>query len=205
MTGILVLGAGGHGKAVADILLAGGETVLGFLDDERATWGTERLGLPVLGATDTYHEHYPTGLVLGVGSNQARGIIVGRLGNAAATLWRRAIHPRAVVASSASLEPGAVVMAGAVVGPDVKIGAHVIVNHGATVDHDCVVSPFAHVAPGANVAGGVNIGEGSLVGIGSAVLPYQTIGDWATIGAGAVVNRDVPAGVTASGVPVRWN
>ena len=43
-----------------------------------------------------------------------------------------------------------------------------------------------------------------MLGTGAVVTPGRTIGDWAEVGAGAVVVTDVPAGVTAVGVPARW-
>ncbi|HUS13048.1 MAG TPA: hypothetical protein VMZ30_21430, partial [Pyrinomonadaceae bacterium] len=100
MSGVLVLGAGGHGKVVADILLLSGIKVLGFLDDNDHSTGMVHLGLPVLGKIDEYARHAPDGLVLGIGSNRVRRMIVGRLGAAAESLWINAIHPRATVAVS---------------------------------------------------------------------------------------------------------
>ena len=88
---------------------------------------------------------------------------------------------------------------------DSIIGRHSILNTACSVDHDASIGDFAHVAPGAHLAGGVRVGEGALLGIGCSVLPGRTVGDWAIIGAGAVVLRDVPPGVTAKGVPARFN
>jgi acetyltransferase EpsM len=204
MSGLLILGGGGHGKVVADILLARGELVLGFLDDDAATWGTTRFDLPVLGGIDTFADHSPAGLVPGLGANAARQRVVERLGERARGLWRPAIHPRAIVAPSARIGQGAVVAAGTVINPDAVVGDHAIVNTGATVDHDCVVGAYAHLGPGTHLAGGVRVGEGTLVGIGAVVIPYRSIGRWSIVGAGAVVVRDIPDGVTAKGLPARW-
>jgi sugar O-acyltransferase (sialic acid O-acetyltransferase NeuD family) len=204
VSGLLVLGAGGHGKVVADILLCQGIPVRGFLDDDPASWGTTRLGLLVLGALDRYREYEPDGLVLGIGTNAIRRALVERLGSPAAALWRTAIHPRATVAASTGLGRGVVIAAGAVVNPDTVLGDHVIVNTGATVDHDCVIADFAHLAPGVHLSGGVRIGAGTLVGVGAAVAPTRAVGAWSVVGAGAVVVRDIPDRVTAKGVPARW-
>src|SRR4051812_34817220 len=122
MMGILVMGAGGHAKVVADILLCQGVAVLGFLDDDVATWGTMRLGLPVLGGIATYADYQPEGLVLGIGSNAARRRLVAQLGPRAQPLWRNAVHPRAIVAASVRLGQGVVVVAGAVINPDSVLG-----------------------------------------------------------------------------------
>src|SRR3954471_22418789 len=162
MSGVLVLGAGGHGKVVADILMSQGLLVRGFLDDDPAIWGARRLGIPVLGGIEAYAEFDPTGLILGVGEIAARKEIVARLGYRARHLWCNAIHPRATVARSVTLGSGVAVMAGAVVNPDTTLGDHCVINTGTTVDHDCLIGAYAHIAPGAHLAGGVQVGDGAM-------------------------------------------
>ena len=201
---MLVLGAGGHGKVVADILLCRGLAVRGFLDDDPAIWGATRLGLPVLGAIESYAGYAPDGLVMGIGANHIRRQVAERLGAAATPLWRNAIHPQATVAASARLGRGVMIAAGAVVNPDSALGDHVIINTGATVDHDCTLGAYVHLAPGGHLAGGVRIGAGTLIGVGASVAPQRSVGEWATVGAGAVVVRDIPDRVIAKGVPARW-
>lgn len=203
MSGILILGAGGHGKVVADILCARGAPVWGFLDDDPTTWGTLRLGLPVLGAVATHAARAPEGVILGIGDIAARRALVALLGPSVTPRWCVAIHPRATVARSVAVGCGVAVMAGAVVNPDATLGNHSIINTGATVDHDCVIGPHAHIAPGVHLAGGVRVGCGALVGIGASVMPNVTIGAGAVVAAGAVVIADVPDGVTVRGVPAR--
>ncbi len=202
--GVLILGAGGHGKVVADILLCQDVPVLGFLDDNPLLQGQARLGLPILGAIASYPRYESSGLALGIGDTAQRRGVVQRCGPAAQQLWRDAIHPRATIAASARLGRGVTVAAGAVVNPDAILGDHVIINTGATVDHDCIVAAYGHIAPGAHLAGQVSIGEGVLVGIGATVCPGCSIGAWSIVGACAAVVRNVPAGVTAIGVPVRY-
>lgn len=202
--GVLILGAGGHGKVVADTLLCQGAQVSGFLDDVPAKWGTTILGIPVLGGVNTCWEHCPGGLLLGIGSNAIRKQIATTLGPRADRLWCNAIHPRAVVSASVRIAVGVVIVAGAVVNVDASLGSHVIINTCASVDHDCVVGDYVHIAPGAHLAGGVTVGEGAFIGAGAVVVPGCTIGKWANIGAGAVVVRDIPDNVIAKGVPARW-
>ena len=49
----------------------------------------------------------------------------------------------------------------------------------------------------------VHIGRNAWIGGGAIILPGVTIGDDAIIGAGSVVTRDVPAGITVAGNPAR--
>jgi sugar O-acyltransferase (sialic acid O-acetyltransferase NeuD family) len=201
MSGVLILGAGGHAKVVADILSCQGVPVIGFLDDNPAIWGATRLGLPILGGIATWREHLPGGLILGIGDIIARQAVVERLGPQAYDLWCTAVHPRATVANSVRLGRGVAVMAGAVVNPDTSLGDHSVINTGATVDHDCIIGEYAHIGPGAHLAGGIRIGQGAFIGIGANVAPWLTLGAGAIVGAGSAVIGDVPARVVVKGVP----
>lgn len=195
---LIVIGAGGHAKVVISTLEAAGHKVAGIYDDDRAKWGTEILGVPVHGGLAELGIELLGKAVIAIGDNAARAIVARQFEGAD---WVTVVHPAAYVHPSASLGQGTVVFAGAVVQPCANVGAHVIVNTGATIDHDCMIDDFVHIAPGTNLAGGVKIGRGAFLGIGSAVIPYRSIGEWSTVGAGAVVITDLPAGVTAVGVP----
>ncbi len=204
MTRVLVIGASGHAKVVADILLCQGIDVLGFLDDNPTLWGSTRLGLPVLGGIDGYREYDADGLAMGIGDNATRKRIVERLG-ATREMWCNAIHPSSVIGRSVGLGRGLVIAAMAVVNSDTIIGDYAIVNTSASIDHDCFIAEYAHVAPGVHLSGAVHVGIGALLGVGSCVAPLRRVEEWAVVGAGASVVRDVPARVVAKGVPARWN
>jgi sugar O-acyltransferase (sialic acid O-acetyltransferase NeuD family) len=197
---IVVLGAGGHGKVIADMLLAGGERIEGFLDDGKPI-GHEVLGIPVIGGADWLDAH-PARVALGIGDNRARARLAERILATRSTLLT-VVHPRAVVAASAKLEDGVVVMANASINPDAVIARGAIINTGAVVEHDCVIGAFAHVSPRAALAGGCRVGAFAHVGIGAAMLPGTSVGDDAVVGGGALVARDIPAASVASGVPAR--
>ncbi len=195
--GVLVVGAGGHGRVVVATLQAAGVAVAGILDD--VAGAPDVLGVPVLGPVAMLAGH--DGLaVLGIGSNRVRQRLVAAFPGVA---WATAVHPSAVVHGSVAVGPGTVVFAGAVVQPGAVLGAHAIVNTAATVDHDCRIGDFAHLAPGVHLSGDVRIGEGTLLGVGACAAPGTSVGAWSVVGAGGVVVHDVPAGVTAVGVPAR--
>lgn len=202
--GLLVIGAGGHGKVVADAALACGTWKrVAFLDDRIAP-GTTVMELQILGPTedmDTLRTEY-SDLAVGIGSVETR---MGLLAGAAERGYGLpvVVHPAATVAPSARISEGTVVMARAVVNADAEIGRGVIINTGAIVEHDCRVGNGAHLSPGAAMGGEARIGEAVWLGMNSSVLPKVSVGDNSIVGAGAVVLADLPAGVTASGVPAR--
>ncbi|CAM4152196.1 acetyltransferase [Deinococcus marmoris] len=199
MSGVLVVGAGGHAKVVIATLRAAGMDVAGVLDDRAESWGGSVLGCPVLGGLERL-EQSADRAVLAIGSNAARRDLAARFPNAT---WATAIHPAATVHESVKLGPGTVIFAGAVIQPDTVLGQHVIVNTGATADHDCVLEDFVHVAPGVHLAGAVHLEEGVFLGVGCAVTPGISVGRWTTVGAGGVVVRPLPANTVAVGIPAR--
>ncbi|WNG58561.1 acetyltransferase [Archangium gephyra] len=199
---LVVYGCGGHGKVVADIALARGLSVEGFIDDGVQAGGRV-LGLPILGGAAWLEaRRSEVRVALGIGENYARRRIHGlceTLGLVPVTL----IHPSAAVAASARLGAGVVVMAQAVINPDSRVGDGAIVNSGAIVEHDCELGAFAHLSPNATLGGTVRIGALAHVGLGASILPGKSVGDEAVVGAGAVVLADVPPRVVVVGVPAR--
>lgn len=198
---VAVIGAGGHAKVVVSTLRAAGLTVAAAFDDDPSRHGSELLGVLVRGPASAAAEAGLRRAVLAIGDNRARRRLAEVLGSEHE--WLTVVHPRAWVDPGAQLGAGTVVLAGAVVQPGATIGAHAIVNTAASVDHDCTIGDFVHLAPGCRLCGGVTVGEGTLAGVGCAVAPGVAIGAWTVVGAGAAVVRDLPAGVTATGVPAR--
>lgn len=202
---ILIYGVGGHSKVVADTLERQAQyKVAGFLDDNPMLWGKEVLGCKVLGGismlTDEELSHYP--VIIAIGDNQARQRLAVQL-EAIGLSFACAIHPSAQIAKDTQIGPGVMVMANVAINPGTRIGAHVIVNTGAIIEHDCVIHDFVHISPAATLAGNVVVEEGAHLGMGCSVLPGVRIGAHSVVGAGAVVTKDVAAGVTAVGIPAR--
>lgn len=202
---VFVYGASGHGKVVADILLTQRISVAGFIDDAAPTNSADILGLKVLGDGNWFFQEAERRnrravAALGIGDNAARRRIAERCVEAGVELLT-AVHSSAVVALSAHLSPGVVVMAAAVVNPDAHIGTGAIINTAAIVDHDCRVGDFAHVAPNATMGGGARLGGLSWLGMGANIIHGVTVGSGTIIGAGAVVVRDIPDQVVAMGIP----
>jgi UDP-perosamine 4-acetyltransferase len=203
----VIIGAGGHGKVVLDILQAGGRyRPVGFIDADPKLAGTTVAGLPVFGAIHLLNklkrQYQLKAAIIAIGDNRARcGYVQPILDHSLELI--SAIHPTASVSRSARLGRNVVVAAGAVVCTEARIGDLAIINTSAIVDHECEIGEAAHVCPGANVAGRVRIGSRAFVGLGANVIQCLSIGDGAVIGAGAVVLHDIPAGATAVGVPAR--
>jgi sugar O-acyltransferase (sialic acid O-acetyltransferase NeuD family) len=201
MSGISVIGAGGHAKVIIALCRHSGIRVDRVLDDDLSRDGSTLLDVPVCAPTK---DHLPKGgrAVIAIGHNATRLRVASELDDLVGE-WVTLVHPRAFVDDSVRLGPGTVVFAGAAIQVDAVVGAHVIINTGATVDHDARLDDGVHLAPGVHLAGNVTCGRGAFLGVGVAVIPGRTIGAGSVVGAGAVVVRDLPADVTAMGVPAR--
>jgi UDP-perosamine 4-acetyltransferase len=202
---VLILGAGGHGKVILDILRAAGEhKVVGFIDADRSLAGTSVNGVPVLGPPNLLPKLRAKvkGAIVAIGANHTRRSYAAMVREHDMELVN-AIHPSAVVSPTARLGSNVAICAGACVCVDARLGDSVIVNTAAVVDHECEVGEAVHVCPGALLAGRVRVGAEAFIGMGAKVIQCLAIGDGATVGAGTVVIEDVPAGATAVGVPAR--
>jgi sugar O-acyltransferase (sialic acid O-acetyltransferase NeuD family) len=205
---VLIVGAGGHGQVVADILLARVKSgdldvqPIGFLDDDPALLARTFLGLPVLGRIAQASSIPHDAVVVAIGDNLTRQTISLQL-ESQGKRFAAAVHPSAVVGSDVEIGAGTMVCAGAVVNPGARVGRGVILNTACSVDHHNYVGDYAHIAPGARLGGDVCIGQGALIGLGAGVLPGRQVGTWATVGAGAIVTRDVPDRTTVVGAPAR--
>ena len=200
---VIIVGAGGHGSVVADILrasLRAGSNVepIGFVDDRSQTDTVH--GLPMFGPTAQLAFVPHDAVVVAVGDNRTRQRLF-EIAQRAGERLVSAVHPSAIVASDVSIGEGSVVCAGAIINPGTVVGPNVIVNTASSLDHHNVVGAHVHVAPGVHTGGDVRIGDGVMLGIGAVVIPGRRLGSWSTIGAGAVVVRDIDPETVVIGVP----
>lgn len=197
MKQLAIIGAGGHGKVIADIAVLNGYEEIVFLDDNENM--IECAGYPVIGRCKDA-EKLTMDLIIGIGDAKIRKKIFMSLEKKRMVTL---IHPDAVVAKDTVIGTGSVIMAGAVINPGVRIGKGCIVNTCSSIDHDCNVGDFVHVAVGSHLCGMVAIGEGAWIGAGATVSNNLFICQDCVIGAGAVVVRDIVEKGTYVGVPAR--
>jgi sugar O-acyltransferase (sialic acid O-acetyltransferase NeuD family) len=199
---LLIVGAGGHGKVVADIAMKMSlwESIA-FLDDNDSLG--EVLGLKVIDkATEATKYVRDSDLFVAIGNDTIRERTQRELESAGAEL-PVLIHPHAVIAQDVELGVGSVVMAGVVINSCTRIGRGCIINTGATIGHDNIIEDFVHVSPGVNTGGSVRIGTGTWIGLGSKIVNNVNITGGCTVGAGAVVVKDITIAGTYVGVPAR--
>jgi len=196
---LIVYGAGGHGKALIDLIRTiGTHPIAGIVDDDPAA-SSSIMEVPLLGGGNILEFlidkgiHLAVNAVGGIGNINSRIKVFERLAQAGFSC-PALVHPTAFVEQSASLADGVQVMPHAYVGSEARLGFGAIVNTGAIVSHDCILGEYANLSPGAILAGEVSVGSAALIGMGVTVNLRVKVGERARIGNGATVKLDVPAG-----------
>ena len=174
---VIIIGAGGHGKVIADIIIASYDTVIGFLDD-RSEKGSLVSGYPVLGTSSDCALFPDCSFVIAIGVNQIREAMAKRY------------HLKWYTAN-------------AVINASAVIGKHCIINTGAVIEHDNVIEDYAHISPHATLCGTVRIGKLTHIGASAIIKNNCCVTADCTIGAGGVVIKDIQEAGTYVGVPVR--
>ncbi len=192
---LVIIGASGHGKVIADIAKKNGYYDIAFLDDNENIH--ECGGYPVVGRSQEA-EDINADVIVGIGNASIRKKIQQSIpARKMATL----IHPSAVVAEDVIIGVGTVIMAGAVINSGARIGTGCIINTCASVDHDCNVGDYAHIAVGSHLCGTVSVGDETWIGAGATVSNNISICSEVMIGAGAVIVKDVKESGVYVGCP----
>ncbi len=199
---LLIIGASGHGKVVADIAISMHNwQYIAFLDDNVDI--QPPLGMDVIGRSSEasrYIAEYD--VIVAIGDNKIREKVQTQLEEAGANI-PVLIHPCAVIGEQVEVGTGTVVMAGVVINCSSRVGSGCIVNTGATIDHDNILEAYVHLSPGVHTGGNVGIGKGTWLGVGSAVINNINITGGCIIGAGAVVIGDIKEAGTYIGIPAK--
>ncbi len=201
MIDLVIIGAGGHGRVIADIAQKlGTYETISFLDDGAAK---ETMGLPIIGKTSEMEKYVDRAdIFVAIGNSKVRGDFIERLlamGANVPTL----IHPSAIMGADVEIGVGTVIMAGAVINPCSKLGKGVILNTCSSIDHDCTIGDYCHIAVGVHVAGTVSLGDNVWLGAGATIKNNVSVCSDCIVGAGGVVVKDITEIGTYIGLPAR--
>ena len=204
MNKLLIVGAGGHGKVIADTAALNPHwNEIAFLDDSYPEVNQVHQW-KVINKINYAHKLVSeyNNIIIGLGNNQLRMNLFNQILNLGFNIVS-VIHPNAYISPYVKIAEGTVVFANAVININAVIGRACIINSGAIVEHDCVLEDGVHISPGANLAGGVKIGANTWVGIGAKLIEQVNVGKNSKIGAGAVVINNIADDVTVVGVPAK--
>lgn len=200
---VIIIGAGGHAKVIADIIEKSGDQIVGFLDDKIEKNTIIVKGYKVIG---DLNNRFPLSIankdyefITAIGDNKKRK----EISTSPNLKFYTAIHPSAQIGLDVKIEEGTAIMANVCINSSARIGKHCIINTGAIIEHDNIIENFVHISPNATLGGTVKVGENTHIGIGSVVKNNITICQNCTVGAGAVVVKNIEKEGTYIGVPAR--
>ena len=192
---IVIMGAGGHSRVVADVALACGYKKIIFLDD------ADIVDVELAGKIDDFVKHIgKSDFFVAIGNNAVRERVTDRLINSRAEVVSL-IHPSAVIGNKVTIGKGVFVAPGVVINTGTVIGDGTILNTSSSVDHDCVIKEFCHISVGSHLAGSVKVGRRTFVGAGATIINNISISGDIMIGAGAAVIKNIEFKGTYVGVP----
>lgn len=174
MKKIVIIGAGGHGKVLAEIVKQNNNSLnLGFVDDgiEKETvvfdsitcWGTVNELITKQISVD--------GVVVGIGNNEIRKKIVQQLKTAGIPI-ESVVHPSVQIASSTVIGKGVAILQGAVISTLVHVEEGAIIDVGVVVNHEATVKSFAHLTIGTIVCNNAVIHEGIKTNPGEIIYSF---------------------------------
>lgn len=207
MQNVIIFGAGGFGREVLEILKDQNKVfetwdILGFIDDTLPV-GQHVNGFPILGNMDWFsNNHNNAGCLVAIGDPLIKWKIIEELEKYGVN-FVNAIHPSVIMSDSVELGKNVIICAGCILTVNIKIGSHVILNLNSTVGHDVIIEDYCSIMPSVKINGNVLLKKGVYIGSGATIIQHINIGELSTIGAGAVVVRDIPNGVTAIGIPAK--
>jgi sugar O-acyltransferase (sialic acid O-acetyltransferase NeuD family) len=207
MEKIAIIGAGGFGREVLDIIDACNQIKpiykpLGFIVDPiYAKPGEIVNDLPILGGFDWLEQHAgDVFITCGVGPSHLRYQLIQRA-KAINTRFINLIHPSVIKTRWISMGEGVIITAGCILTNQIMIGDHVHLNLDCTIGHNSVLQDFVTLAPGVHVSGNVQLETGCYIGTGANIIEKLVIGEWSIIGAGSTIINNVPPNTTVVGNP----
>ena len=205
---IAVIGGGGHGKVLIDIISKSPEFILVGVLDARKKINESILDQKVIGRDvdlkEVVENQDIVAVAVAIGDNALREKVVGEVkDNCPNLIFPNLIHPSAQIGLGVQMGNGNVFMPNACVNCDSKIGDFCIFNTNCSVDHDSEINDFVSLAPNSSTGGNVSIGKHSAICLGANVIHRITIGSNTVVGAGSTVTSDIESDVLAYGTPAR--
>lgn len=194
---VIIIGFGGHGRVISDIINSTSDELLGFLDDKQTD---SVYGCKYLGKVCDCVKFDGCSFIIAIGDNFLRQKISEKYSG---LNYYTAISPTAVISRSAQIGEGSCVMPNCVINSGARVGKHCIVNTSAIIEHDCIIEDFVHISPCAALAGTVTVGKNTHIGIGASVRNNISICGNCIIGAGGAVVQNITEPGVYMGVPAK--
>ncbi len=209
MKEVIVLGSGGHARAVIATIEENKDLyIAAVLDNNESRIGCSIKGHIICGNDSELDGLINKGIthaIIGIGSVKSNNhrIIIFRNLKEKGLFIPVLCHRSSILSGEVTLREGVQLMAGTILQENVLISENTIINTGTIVEHDTKIGAHCHIAPGVTIGGEVDISDGVFVGIGSTIKNGIKVGKNAIVGAGSVVISDVRENSIVAGVPAK--
>lgn len=204
MSTLLVVGAGGLGReVVATARITNKWDSIQFVDDNATGFIN---GIPVWGSVEQLNDiPTKTEVFIAVGNPAIKRNIYKKLKASEHISYPTIVHPNVRIhwPEQVSIGKGCYIADGTLITTNVTVGDFNLINLMCTLGHDVKMGSFCSIMPSVNISGGAQLGDEVYIGTGAKLIKATTLGGQCKVGAGAVVNRDIPAGETWAGVPAK--
>jgi sugar O-acyltransferase (sialic acid O-acetyltransferase NeuD family) len=205
-----IYGASGFGREVLPVLRA--QLVQQGIPEDRLVFVDDNPPAPILNGrrvmtyADFLAEPASSRFVtLAIANSEIRALLAAKCANDGVQF----VNVRAsnvLVMDDVNMGEGAILSPFVTLTSNIRIGRHFHANIYSYVAHDCVIGDFVTFAPAVKCNGNVLVEDHVYIGTGAILKQGKpgrplTIGKGAVIGAGAVVTKNVSAGVTVIGNP----
>ena len=182
----VIVGCGGHGKSILDVILFNDADAEVIFLDENAKENEKILNFPVVKNYSIKNES----VIIGVGDNVKRKELSEKYYDNLTSV----ISKNAYVGTGVKIGKGVFIAHRAYVGIFSSIEDFSVVNTGAIVEHECKIGKASFVGPNTTLCGKVNIGDTTFIGADTTVLPGINVCSVITIGAKTLVTKDIQTG-----------
>lgn len=195
MKDLILIGGGGHCKAVIDVIETEGKyKIVGILDIKELK-GTLVSGYKVIGTDEDIETMHNKGcaflITVGQIKNASTRIkLYKKLKSLNATL-AIVCSPTAQISKNSKIGSGSVIMHQAVVNAGASVGDNCIINTKALIEHDSKVGNHCHISTAAIINGDCTIFDECFVGSNSVLCNSISLAKGSIVGAGAVIINNV--------------
>ena len=204
MKSILIIGAGGLGKEVVDLIKdVGGYEIVGFLDDNNEKKGNIINQVPVLDTLDHFELYRSVDNIVITIANPTIKKRIYELSRGLGFQYPNLVHPTVSVGSNVKMGRGNFIGAYSVLSTGVTLHDFVTINPQCGIGHESEIGSFTTLYWNVHIGGNTSISGGCELGSKSCVIQGLHVKDNVVLGAGAVVVEDIRNNGTYVGVPAR--
>jgi sugar O-acyltransferase (sialic acid O-acetyltransferase NeuD family) len=203
---LVIIGAGGFGREVAEIIDDINKekerfNLLGFLDDNEQALTDIPSRYQVIGSTERDLASFKqVNFCIAVGDALKRSSYAKMIAAAGAKI-QTIVHPLSKVSPTSTIGAGVVFCPFSYAGTSSFIGENAVLNVYSSVGHDSKVGRDSVISPYVAITGNVHIGDESFIGAHATITPGVSIGKHTKIAAGVTVTRNVEPGSLVWGYP----